>query len=462
MLNSFTRFGIHRVEIIAAAVHKEWAAAYVGDVLETVRRIASKSRMKAALWLIREICSFSCSLFKVGSLAIVGSTGCYGNSERSAFSVTAKFMLVTLILLCLPHSEEHTWPNSTEGLKQLGSAHPVSEMSFESGIADAGSGLNVRFTASSIGSASLPGRPDMRTVSTDTSGVITVYGFEQAGQTRIISAYETNESVERIHSGWLPHVSVSIGSKLATPPVWIEAVWRDDDGTVFLWYHRELQGLEVERGEYKQNNVEYSIGMMVSHDNGITLEDLGIILTTPATDHEKLHYSERGDFSVVADAQGQYLYFLYTHGQTNEQVSISRLERRYVGAPRGKVTKYFRGEWTEPGLGGRESPVLSHQATNVANDWAPSVHWNSQLKRYVILSSCRSGTDDGIHGIGVSFASDLSRPSEWSSPKQAISGTSSRPEVIELPRSGKSTGRQQVVLLENRVLAELSFEEVVI
>ena len=56
-------------------------------------------------------------------------------------------------------------------------------------------------------------------------------------------------------------------------PVWFEAVWRDDDGTLFLWYHNEPGGI------CKGSNLTLPrIGAAISYDNGKTVKDLGIVL----------------------------------------------------------------------------------------------------------------------------------------------------------------------------------------
>ena len=78
-------------------------------------------------------------------------------------------------------------------------------------------------------------------------------------------------------------------------PLWIEATWVDDDGTLYAWYHHEKwvckNGLSIPE-----------IGALVSRDGGSSFSDLGIILDTgDSTDCNAgngIFAGGHGDFSV--------------------------------------------------------------------------------------------------------------------------------------------------------------------
>jgi len=89
--------------------------------------------------------------------------------------------------------------------------------------------------------------------------------------------------------------------------------------------------------------------------------------------------------------------------------------------PAGAVYKYYGGQWKEPGIGGRVTPVLpaavSWDRLNTDSFWGPAVHWNTHLRRYVILlnrACCK--TQWPQEGIYVTFTPDLSNPASWKEP----------------------------------------------
>ncbi|MBI2689997.1 MAG: hypothetical protein HYX27_27140 [Acidobacteria bacterium] len=204
-------------------------------------------------------------------------------------------------------------------------------------------------------------------------------------------------------------------------PVWFESVWRDDDGTLFLWYHHEPGGVCP-----GSNLTAPKIGAAVSRDNGRTVEDLGIVLESgervDCTAGNGFFAGGHGDFSVIADQDRGYFYFFFTNysGALEEQgVAVARLAFADRFQPSGAVYKYFHGEWNQPGLGGHMSPIfpasIAWREHDANSFWGPSIHWNTALERYVILMNqtcCRPGWPQvGIFG---SFSTDLVN---WTAPR---------------------------------------------
>jgi hypothetical protein len=211
--------------------------------------------------------------------------------------------------------------------------------------------------------------------------------------------------------------------------VWIESVWREQDGTILGWYHEEPQGLCPGTGLTAPQ-----IGALVSYDGGRTFTDLGIILTSgaPVDCRAKNNFfgGGNGDFSVVFDQGSGYFYFLFTHygGDVSEQgVAAARLpfEARYN--PRGAVQKYYQGEWREPGLGGRLTPVFganeAWQRSEPDSFWGPAVHWNTHLLSWVaVMNRACCDPEWRQQGIYISYNPDLARPELWSQPRRILAG----------------------------------------
>jgi hypothetical protein len=116
-------------------------------------------------------------------------------------------------------------------------------------------------------------------------------------------------------------------------------------------------------------------------------------------------------------------------------------------APVGKVWKWHGGEWKEPGLGGRLTPVFPAAVDWHRKDadafWGPSIHWNSHLETHVVLLNRTQDFDWSQEGVYVTFNRDLSRPRDWTPPRKILD----RPQLLERLRN-KSAWYPQVIGLD--------------
>ena len=246
------------------------------------------------------------------------------------------------------------------------------------------------------------------------------------------AAFWSDGVMHLFHSTGVPHISsgpdqFNLGStrevifdSTSHSPVWFEAVWRDQDGTLFLFYHHE-----PELRCPGSNLTAPKIGAAISHDNGATVQDLGIVLESgdPIDCNAKNGFFSggHGDASVILDREHKFFYFFFTNyaGATASQgVATARMAFEDRMAPAGKVQKFYMGQWNEPGLGGKLSPIFpanrAWQAKDTDSPWGPSIHYNTHLDKYVILlnrSCCKPGWPQA--GIDITFNSDLSDPFNW-------------------------------------------------
>jgi hypothetical protein len=221
--------------------------------------------------------------------------------------------------------------------------------------------------------------------------------------------------------------------------VWIEAVWKDfESGILYGWYHFEPTDLPCLTAP--------TIGAALSYDNGLTWEDRGFILENGYPidcSHENGWFvGGNGDFSVILDPDGEYFYFLFSNygGPIREQgigVARSRFEDR--GQP-GTVVKFFLGNWREPGLGGRVTPVFTTPTgwavAFMDSFWGPSVHWNSFVNAYVVLLNRAGGPMWEQEGVYMSLSKDLLR---WSSPQKILDSNDFYPQVLGFRPEGTDT-----------------------
>ncbi|MBM3495098.1 MAG: DUF4185 domain-containing protein [Armatimonadetes bacterium] len=210
---------------------------------------------------------------------------------------------------------------------------------------------------------------------------------------------------------------------------WIESTWRDEDGTLWGWYHNEPLGVATEVTD--RHLTAPRIGAIVSNDNGAKWHDLGFVLDAPTgtLHHDTANYyfaGGNGDFCVIPDREREWVYFLIsTYGDFAEQgVAVARMAYSDLASPVARVSKWHAGAWSEPGLGGHLTPIFPakvdwHRADADAF-WGPSVHWNTHLRLWVMLLNRTFDKDWTQEGIYVTFCRDLADPAGWAEPTRIM------------------------------------------
>ena len=212
-------------------------------------------------------------------------------------------------------------------------------------------------------------------------------------------------------------------------PIWIESVWRDEDGAVYGWYHHEPNS-QIICGSRKLTAPR--IGALVSTDGGVTFSDLGLVLTSgdqPNCSAQNGFFAGgHGDFSVVLDKDREYFYFLFTNyggSVSNQGISIARMAFADRATPAGKVRKYFLGQWSEPGQGGMLTPIFpafqSWERSDADSFWGAAVHWNKALESYVaVMNRACCKTNWPQEGIYIAFNADLAHPENFTRPSKLV------------------------------------------
>ncbi len=228
----------------------------------------------------------------------------------------------------------------------------------------------------------------------------------------------------------------------AVSPWWLEATYKDDDGTIYGWYHHEIYSYCAMDGD-RYIGVPV-IGAVVSKDNGHTFRDLGIVLSDgyePNCEAKNGYFAGgHGDFSVIVDKEKKNLYFFFSvyGGPANEQgVAIARMAVADRSNPTGNVWKYQDGKWESPGISGKVTPIFTvrtpWESANTDAFWGPSVHYNRELGEFVMLlnhACCEPNWP--AEGIYVSFNGDLENPKGWGEPERIIEGGGWYPMAVGL------------------------------
>jgi hypothetical protein len=220
---------------------------------------------------------------------------------------------------------------------------------------------------------------------------------------------------------------------------WIEATWRAPDGTLYGWYHNEPAGLCP-----GTTLTAPRIGAARSTNNGANWTDLGTVLQTrpgtlKCTAQNGYFAGGNGDFCVMLDPAGEYLYFFFSTyaGDVTEQgVALARMAWNDRDSPSGKVWKWDQGTWQAPGIEGTVTPLFPAMSAWERKDcdafWGPSVHWNTRAKQYVMLLNRAKGAGWIQEGIYFSSSTNLADPFSWSAPAKLLNGGAWYPQVMGL------------------------------
>ena len=169
---------------------------------------------------------------------------------------------------------------------------------------------------------------------------------------------------------------------------------RDPTGrTIYGFYHAEDQEDMPSLSGLAPPGFHASVALALSNDGGETWKKHGLILTS---DKPKgwTAYAGQGATGVgvpgfVLDPNGEYLYAFYSDYSARDGRGVQTcLARSKVsdGPPvPGTWQKFFEGNFSEPGLGGRETPVLDISHLDQANASQAHVVYSEDLDRYVMV-----------------------------------------------------------------------------
>lgn len=160
-----------------------------------------------------------------------------------------------------------------------------------------------------------------------------------------------------------------------------------------------------------------SVGLAASNDDGRTFQKLGQVLTSKHPRKEDSACAGIGEVSVCVDKTNKYLMAYYTdysrHKKDDIQISVARCPIEVQGRP-GHWKKYCNGDFSEPGLGGDESHVLSLSSQG-GGAYSPCVIYRNDWHKYVMVFCLvhylevlpgKVSTSPTISGIYISTSDD--------------------------------------------------------
>ncbi len=168
------------------------------------------------------------------------------------------------------------------------------------------------------------------------------------------------------------------------------------------------------------------VALAVSNDNGTTFRKLGPVIKSSLPKNVKGGSDQGcGDMCVVSSTDHRFVYMYYCdHSRIDNrgvQICIARCPVEAAGRT-DSWRKYYHGTFQEPGLGGKDTPVMSAQAVG-ADAIFPQVSFVPELHCYVMVYSIIAYQELGPNtqarqsGIYITHSQD---GIHWSQPTQLI------------------------------------------
>jgi hypothetical protein len=164
-------------------------------------------------------------------------------------------------------------------------------------------------------------------------------------------------------------------------------------GALHVAYHAEDQeGMGKLAGTDGIPGFHASVGLATSTDGGRTFTKLGQAVTSFRPKGWQFYKGQSdsgaGDSWLMRSHDGAFWYLYYTEhsrdGGRGVQICLARAPASAPPAP-GAFRKFHEGAFDEPGLGGRDTPVLSGQAFDQGEVFSPQVVYSPALKLYVMV-----------------------------------------------------------------------------
>lgn len=196
-------------------------------------------------------------------------------------------------------------------------------------------------------------------------------------------------------------------------------------GRLLAFYHAEDQEGRP-RNTAGVPGFHCSIALAVSKDDGRSFDKIGPVLTSVAPKMTGNTFDQGcGEPCVIVDRDRRFLLAYYVDhsrwGGRGVQICLARSPLVEGGRP-GTWLKYYDGAFSEPGLGGKDTPIVSAKALG-ADALFPYVTYAAGLGKYVMafninayaeLNAGRAPRDSGLY---LAHSDD---GVHWSPPRQLL------------------------------------------
>lgn len=252
--------------------------------------------------------------------------------------------------------------------------------------------------------------------------------------------------------------------------LWPYGLYIDPDNDEFTCFFHNETGWGAQDtcyGAYGQTEGEPDfrhIGVMTSSDYGKNWDFKGWIITANTVSWTQNYKPDQiffpgqsedivslgaGDFSLFVNDDDGFFYIFYTQiywsmkdkQVVKDRIYVARSPVSGKGMP-GTWKKYYKGSFSEPGNGGRESEILDGNV--------PCVSYNTHIGKYMMTSYHRKSWYEGKGACRISFSDNITK---WSHPVHLSEKLEflSKPYFTCLGKDNKvnTTGKEFFLLMES-------------
>ena len=159
--------------------------------------------------------------------------------------------------------------------------------------------------------------------------------------------------------------------------MWLIGVKELDDGRLAGFFHAESHWYPRSTNGWLAYK---SLGVAYSSDNGLTWGTPELILKHSNNKPASPEWSGLGDGCVIYNHLNNKYYTYYT--PVSGSVSLSMAVSSNPNGGAGTWSKWYNGSFSQPGIGGLETPIAELSNNPGAN---PSVHWNTYLNKFIMV-----------------------------------------------------------------------------
>jgi len=166
--------------------------------------------------------------------------------------------------------------------------------------------------------------------------------------------------------------------------------WKTGRELLGFYHAEDFSGMTLTDPTNGFGGSYWTIALAVSRDNCESFSKIGQIITGPPKGSMKIPIYGAGLPSVCADPTGQYL-FAYYHTHAHFSVCMARSLMSEGGRP-GTWHKYYNGKFDQPGLGGKDTPILPNAFLSACPS-NTNVQYMDSFKKYVMVVAINAGNE---------------------------------------------------------------------
>ena len=202
----------------------------------------------------------------------------------------------------------------------------------------------------------------------------------------------------------------------------------------------------------------YASVALARSDDGVVWRKVGQVITS-SQPKSYTAYPNQGDRGAgepgaIVSRDGHYVYLYYTeHSRLNGRgvdVCVARADLEKGPPLPGSFHKYHKGTFFEPGLGGRDTPVITGKGFSSANALEGHVTYSNKVGRYLIVFGIDS-YQERMAGLAPAHSGIYSAWSKdgisWSAPKQLVADQA-------VPQTGMSVSWEASIIFDDATGAE--------